>query len=325
MREAAVLLLLGCAVLVSTAGRALLARAGWVTAAPRTGIALWLGLSLSAVISVVSAGLIMTLPHVPASTDPGLLRAGVGMSLHAQFSSGSGAVAGAIGSVMVACVLARIGWMTARMCTAAVRSRARHDSALALVARPGPAPRSLVVDDDRPAVYCLPGQRRTVLTSAALRRLDGLQLRAVLGHEQAHLAQRHHLVLSLAAVLESAFGRVRLFPQAHAEIARLVEMAADDAAIRHSDRLTLASALLTLASSRVPAAAMGAGGSTAAQRIRRLIDSPRPARTAAESAIAVVGQASGFATAVGLIAVPAAAAAAVISCCCCCCGAGMHG
>jgi len=142
------------------------------------------------------------------------------------------------------------------------------------------------------------------------------QLHAVLGHEQAHLSQRHHLVLTLAELLETAFGRVGLFAAAHAEIARLVEMAADDAAIRHSDRLTLASALLTLASGRAPAPALGAGGTTAAQRIRRLIESPRPARNSAEAAMAVVGRASGLATAVGLIAVPAMAVTVVVSCCC---------
>jgi len=70
-----------------------------------------------------------------------------------------------------------------------------------------------------------------------------------------------------------------------------VEMAADDAAARRAHRLTLAGALLTLAAARVPAGALGAGGTTAAQRIRRLIDSPRPAsrgRRAATSVLALI-------------------------------------
>jgi Zn-dependent protease with chaperone function len=316
MRAAVVLLLLGYAGLVATVGRALLARARWVTAAPLVGVALWLGMVVSVVLSVLQAGLIATLPHVLVSTDPHVVRAGLAMSIRAQYSTPAGAFIGTVGAAVVGGTLMRIVWTAMLKRLRTVSSRARQEDALTLVARPGPAPRSLVVEDDRPAVYCLPGQRRTVLTTAALRRLDRRQLHAVLGHEQAHLSQRHHLVLTLAELLETAFGRVGLFAAAHAEIARLVEMAADDAAIRHSDRLTLASALLTLASGRAPAPALGAGGTTAAQRIRRLIESPRPARNSAEAAIAVVGRASGLATAVGLIAVPAMAVSVVVSCCC---------
>ena len=64
-------------------------------------------------------------------------------------------------------------------------------------------------------------------------------------------------------------------------------MAADDAAIRREHRLTLAGALLAVASAGVPAGALGAGGTAAAQRIRRLIDPPgrpSPARRALTSA-----------------------------------------
>ncbi|HSZ45911.1 MAG TPA: hypothetical protein VK823_11270, partial [Streptosporangiaceae bacterium] len=64
MRAAVVLLLLGYAGLVATVGRALLARARWVTAAPLVGVALWLGMVVSVVLSVLQAGLIATLPHV---------------------------------------------------------------------------------------------------------------------------------------------------------------------------------------------------------------------------------------------------------------------
>ena len=54
----------------------------------------------------------------------------------------------------------------------------------------------------------------------------------------------------------------------------LVEVAADDAAVRRAPRLTVASALLAVATAGVPAGALGAGGSAAVQRIQRLIDPP---------------------------------------------------
>ncbi len=68
------------------------------------------------------------------------------------------------------------------------------------------------------------------------------QLAAVLAHERAHQAGRHHLLLSLAAVPAAAFPRVPAFRMARDEVARLSELAADDAAAARSPRLTMAEA-----------------------------------------------------------------------------------
>ena len=175
--------------------------------------------------------------------------------------------------------------------TSSRRGRARHDEALALVGRRGPVPGMVLLEDDRPAVYCVPGRRRIVFTTGALRRLDSRQLDAVLAHERAHLTGRHHLVIILATAFRRAFPHAGFFAVAASQISCLVEMAADDAAARRAHRLTLAGALLTLAEARVPAGALGAGGTAGAQRIQRLIDSPRPAgrsRRMATSAVALI-------------------------------------
>jgi Zn-dependent protease with chaperone function len=58
------------------------------------------------------------------------------------------------------------------------RRRASHDDALVLVARPAPIPGVRIVDDDQAVVYCVPGRRRIVLTTGALRCLDSRQLDA---------------------------------------------------------------------------------------------------------------------------------------------------
>jgi len=157
---------------------------------------------------------------------------------------------------------------------AARRSRASHDDALALVARSASIPGVRIIDDDQAAVYCLPGRRRIVLTTGAVRCLDSRQLDAVLAHERAHLSERHHLVLSFAAALRRAFPAVRFFTVAARQVNDLVEAAADDAAVRREHRLTLAGALLAVAAAGIPAGALGAGGTSAAQRIQRLIDPP---------------------------------------------------
>ncbi|MEU8762916.1 M48 family metalloprotease [Streptomyces sp. NPDC048659] len=61
-----------------------------------------------------------------------------------------------------------------------------------------------VLDDDRPDAFALPGgprgAGRIVVTAGMLRALDAHEREALLGHERAHLAARHHLFLGLAAL-----------------------------------------------------------------------------------------------------------------------------
>lgn len=268
----AVLLLLYSAA-VSAGGTRWLARAAWPFRAPRAGIATWLAGALSVAACLAAAGLVLAVPCVSLSTDPAVLRGCLSM-LRAQYASAAGAAAGAAGGMLALTVLARLAWFYCAAMNVARHRRARHDDALALVARPGPAPDIAVIDDDQPAAYCVPGRRRVVLTTGALTRLDEHQLDAVVAHERAHLSERHHLVVMLAAALARALPVARFFTVAAQQVRDLVEVAADDAAVRSAPRLTLAAALLTVAAADTPAWALGAGGSAAAQRIKRLIDPP---------------------------------------------------
>src|SRR5512142_1480841 len=247
-----------------------------LAAAAPAGIAAWLAASLSPVVALALAGLVLAVPCAQLSTDPAMLRTCLSL-LRAQYSTPGGAAAGAAGSLLTAAVLGRVAWYCGAAAVAARRRRSSHDDVLAVIARPGPAADVHVIDGDRPAVYCLPGRRRRiVLTTGALARLDDGQLGAVLAHERAHLSGRHHLVLALAAALRRAFPGAGFFAVAARQVTYLVEVAADDAATRRAPRLTVASALLAVASAGVPAGALGAGGSAAAQRIQRLIDPPPP-------------------------------------------------
>ncbi len=202
-----------------------------------------------------------------------MLRACLSM-LRAQYASPADATAGAAGALLTVAVMGRVTWFYCSAAVSARRRRATHDDVLAVIARPGPAADVRIIDRDHPAVYCLPGRRRIVLTTGALSCLDSGQLDAVLAHERAHLSGRHHLVLRLAAALEDAFPRVRSFTIGAEHVTYLVEVAADDAAVRQTPRLTVAAALLAVASAGTPAGALGAGGRAAAQRIERLIDPP---------------------------------------------------
>jgi Zn-dependent protease with chaperone function len=285
LRGTIVVLLLVYAAAVAAAGSRWLPRASWPLRAPRAAIAAWQAATLSVIASVAAAGVIMAVPCLRISTNPAVLPACLSR-MWAQYATPQGTFAAAAGAVLVVAVLGRITWCTGMAMARARRRRARHDDVLAMVARPGPAGVRLI-DHEHPAVYCLPGRGRIVMTTGALRCLDARQLEAVLAHERAHLSGRHHLVLTFASALQEAFPAVGFFAVAARHIGELIEAAADDAAIRREHRLTLAGALLAVATAGVPAVALGAGGTAAAQRIRRLIDppgTPSPARRALTSA-----------------------------------------
>jgi Zn-dependent protease with chaperone function len=268
----AIALLLYSAV-ISAAGTRCLARAAWPLQAPRIGIAAWLGGAVSIAASAAAAGLILAIPCVQFTTDPHTLQACLSL-WRAQYASPAGAAAGVAGSMLTATVLGRLAWFYGSVLYAARQRRAVHDDALALIGRPGPASDVAIIDSDQPAAYCVPGRHRIVLTTGALTRLDDRQLDAVLAHERAHLSGRHHLLVTLAAALKYALPPVRFFAVAAQQVSDLVEVAADDAATRRASRLTLAAALLAVASADAPAWALGVGGSAATQRINRLIDPP---------------------------------------------------
>jgi Zn-dependent protease with chaperone function len=167
--------------------------------------------------------------------------------------------------------------------------------------------RTVVLDDPRPAAYCVAGRPAAiVLTSAALALLDPPQLDAVLAHERAHLAHGDHLLHTLTQGLAAAFPGVPLFARGEAEVARLAEMSADDTAVRSSGRPTLVAALLAIATgtafasagipdapsartarrgASVPGGALAAAATAVPARVERLLRPSNPARSAAFAAV----------------------------------------
>jgi Zn-dependent protease with chaperone function len=120
-----------------------------------------------------------------------------------------------------------------------------------------------------------------VLTSGALAVLGPAQLGAVLAHERAHLAGRHHLFISLTRGLAASFPAVPVFTRGPAEVARLAELCADDAAARRTGRPALVAALLAMGTGLpVPAVALAATGGPVTARVHRLLDPPRRGRRA---------------------------------------------
>ena len=149
--------------------------------------------------------------------------------------------------------------------------------------------------------YCLPGGARsvTVLSDGLMAALEPAELRAVLIHENAHLNQRHHLLLWAFAAWRQALPWLPTTRLAQEAVNSLIEMLADDVALKTESKATLIKAIAIVASGSpgaAPAARMavrrtgpvrrrarsqpgatgGAGSAgTTASRVSRLL-SPQP-------------------------------------------------
>ncbi|MCH0539969.1 M56 family metallopeptidase [Streptomyces sp. MUM 203J] len=184
-------------------------------------------------------------------------------------------------SAALAVLLACGGLWTGAMLTLVVRrarARRRRRRAELLVRAPllpGEEPEAgplALLEGDRPGAWWLPGPTpRLVITTAALRRLKGRQLDAVLAHEEGHARARHDWLLHCAAALAEGFPRVPVFAAFRDEMHRLVELAADDAASKRHGRLTTALALVGLNEDRGVFGPCPTPGAELPLRVNRLL------------------------------------------------------
>lgn len=164
------------------------------------------------------------------------------------------------GGALVAALVTAVGLRTGR-------ARRRHRAVLDVVAVPDRRWNALVLEHPRPTVYCLPGRRsRVVLSRGALRLLDERQLAAAVAHEHGHIRGRHHLFRLPADTFALLLGPLPLARLGRSEVALLLEMAADDAALEQVSRGELASALCALATCGATDGAPGGAAGGAAGR-----------------------------------------------------------
>jgi Zn-dependent protease with chaperone function len=264
------------AIALSVAVPRLLLRANWVDRAPRLAIASWQALTVAVVGSLALAGLSFAIP-VAGLGGKGIIDVlqACAMALQQQYSTPTGAAVGIGGALLACSVITRCFWGLASTGARMSRERTAHRRVLDMVGRPDIDRDIVILDSTEAAVYCMPGiHRRTVVTTAALHALTDKELIAVLAHERAHLTERHDLALAFSVALSQAFHGLPPFQLAARETARLVELRADDVAAARTHRLTVAAALLAVAAvppHAVPAVALGAAGTGAAARVRRLL------------------------------------------------------
>ena len=293
--------LLAVVAIGSAFGASALVQASWPRRSPAAAILLWQALGLASGLAAVGTLIGLAMPAsnlgvVRSVLRAGsLLRAGDVFQLTAMFGA-QGGMPTVIFAVRLTCLaagvvlLASLCWVLVAVSVAAVQARRRQRALLTLLAHGDPkVPGALVVDYPSAAAYCLPGLRSQIVVSVGTLELLGRgELAAVLAHERAHLRERHDLVLLPFTALRRAFPRSATCTGAHRAVALLVEMLADDRALRGRPTRELVSALVrfgTAGTCPAPAGALAAGEGEVAARVSRLLKPVRPLPTAAVLAI----------------------------------------
>jgi hypothetical protein len=274
-------ILLAYAIAVATAGPEWFPRAGWTSRNPRLAIAVYLAACWSVLAAVVLAGLSLAVPTTALGGGISeVLGACIRRLRTAYFTPGGTVVAG-LGLAISGLLLGRLTVALVGQVARTRRRTRRHVDLAVIAGRQLPRLGATVVEDEHAAAFCVAGGRPTIfVTTAAVEALTAEQLEAVLAHERAHLARRHHRLLTVASVLSRAFPALRLLREARGCIGRLIEMDADDVAARQHDAGLLARSLLLLATAPWPEQALGAGAGDTLARIHRLL-APTPPLSAA--------------------------------------------
>ncbi|HAG59751.1 MAG TPA: peptidase M48 [Arthrobacter bacterium] len=235
-----------------------LSRASWPARSPFTAMLLWQAIALAGGLSMIGAMLVYGLEPIGDNLISGLR----GLTAMVLFNAPTTAL-----GFWHLFALSAAALLTAHLVFTLLltyyrieRQRRRHRELLALLAAPSAdATRTVVISHDSPVAYCLPGGARsvTVLSDGLMAALEPAELRAVLSHENAHLSQRHHLLLWAFAAWRQALPWLPTTRLAQEAVNSLIEMLADDVALKTESKATLIKAIAIVASG--PAGGMAAG------------------------------------------------------------------
>lgn len=274
MEPAALALLLFGVALAEPVSRSL-AAAHWPSRDPVGGLLVWQAVGLAGGLALLGAGVVYGLAPLGSSLPAALAVLAA--------AAGGGAPLPPIGvdhvlALVAAAVLAiRLVGVLVAVTVRTLVARRRHRDLLDLLGTPWPAvPGARVLDHPLPVAYCLPGLRsRLVLSAGVLDTLDPQRLRAVLAHEQAHLRERHDLVVLPFVAWGATAPFVRGMVCAQLAVAALIEMRADDVAAARTCADELTGALRSMGGA-APAAALSSFTTALDHRLVRITAPPAP-------------------------------------------------
>ena len=271
-----------------------LARAHWPARDPVGALLVWQAVGLAGGLALLGSGIVYGLSPL-GPTLPSALRAAAGTLAVGELPDlGLTHVLALLAALALA--LRLVGVLLA-VTVRTLRARQRHRDLLDLLATPWPdVPHARVLDHPLPVAYCLPGLRsRLVVSAGVLDALDPPAVKAVLAHEQAHLRERHDLVVLPFVAWGATAPFVRGMVCAQVAVAALVEMRADDVASAAVTPKQLTGALRTVGGA-APAAALSSFTDALDRRLLRITRPPAPLPAAVRMLVRLA--------AVGLVAVP---------------------
>ncbi len=265
----------GLALLLAGPVPSLLARATWPYRTPRAALVLWQAVALAAVLSAFGSGLAIASellvpgPDGRPTTSPTREIDALGLPLWLAY---------VIVFALTLLVGARLIYAAIRVGVHTRRRRARHRMLVDLLDQGGDyrhtdpkAADIRVLAAAEPIAYCLPGlRRRVVLSQGTFANLTDAELTAIVSHERSHLRARHDLVLEAFTAAHEAFPRWVRSKSALDSVKLLIELLADDSAVKVTGPTPLARALVACSNSTAPQGAMAVGGPTTLIRIQRL-------------------------------------------------------
>lgn len=247
------LALVALAAFLAVPATAWLARARWPSRSPRAALILWQAMGWGGGLGLLSAGLTLA-----AGSVHDHWRDGIAALPERWPHLGPWGWAGMTVTVGLGAWLVGVAIASAARVTAARRAHRKRLDLIsdALEVDDGPARETSwevrVVDHAHPLAYCLPGLRpRVVLTRGALETLADPQLTAVLAHERAHARGYHDLVIQPFIAWAQTFPFLRPAREAVRAVSLLVEMLADDVALRSCSAADLSAALRSLSGQHI--------------------------------------------------------------------------
>ncbi|MEN3225282.1 M56 family metallopeptidase [Mycolicibacterium porcinum] len=180
--------------------------------------------------------------------------------------------AAAVSAVIVVVAAVRGGWRFGHLSRMRHRLHGKHFEMNWLLTGQRPRPGTVVwLPATEPLAYSLAGQPPLVVATTGLYRVfDDATVSAVLAHEHAHTARRHHLFVSLADTVASGLGWLPVMRQSPSLVRTLVELDADAHAARAHGHHRLLQALRTMQHTPAPPAALGIAGECTQLRMARL-------------------------------------------------------
>ncbi|MHA7281220.1 M56 family metallopeptidase [Arthrobacter sp. MDT2-2] len=246
-------LLAALAIILAWPAPIALSRASWPARAPFTAMVLWQSIALAGGLSMIGAMLVWGLQPL----GDNLVSASAGF-FNILIDDESAQTLGVIHVFAISAATLLFGHLVFTLVLTFIRirrQRRRHRDMLNLLSSPAAdQPATLVISHPAPVAYCLPGGARsvTVMSDGLMGLLSRAELDAVLLHESAHLHQRHHLLLWAFAAWRSALPWLPTSQLAQRAVSELIEMLADDEALRTVDEPTLVRAIAIVGSGALP-------------------------------------------------------------------------